>query len=586
MPHRTFFPNVRVRGGGAYGNAVLSRFPIAAARNIDLTYPGRKHRSALYAVLNVPGAHGGRPRAVHVFNLHLGLAGFERTWQLSRFFADHPFAGLAQRTPVIVGGDFNDVWGRLGRTVFRARGFPRAAAPRPHLPGLGAGARPRRGLRARQPARAAPVPLAPARGAVRVRPPPPLHRTRVHLARVQGGPGRRADEPQAGRQLVPVRLRQLELLRRHRRRRVPGLLHQRDRRQRRRPRRSVVGPRDLGEHAASSRSPRRSSGASRITPACASGSSASTPPRASPPSRASRCWSRERTSPVSSSSWPRTSAWRGGWFSTTPSCRRSRRRSSRGGFRVGLRGRVHRLDPLAADRAAAGQGRPLRRDLGHGRRVLRGLLAAGVPGPAGRRALGHRGGGGRAPRLRGGRADPARDLGPSPGAAVPAGLSDLRGRREHGDHLLEQPRRDDLRLRAGRAHRPLPGGAGHRPARGLRARQTDRHLGPQKSRLALAAALGGRVRFVLLRCRQAAVLGGGLRRRAGTRIGSGRHARLFHAVHPGGEGKPSTSGSTRSSGRPPPSSGRWSSARCRRRSGASARRSSRSPSSSSWGSRC
>jgi len=123
MPHRTFFPNVRVRGGGSYGNAVLSRFPIAAARNIDLTYPGRKHRSALYAVLNVPGAHGGRPRAVHVFNLHLGLAGFERTWQLSRFFADHPFAGLAQRTPVIVGGDFNDVWGRLGRRFFEPAGF-------------------------------------------------------------------------------------------------------------------------------------------------------------------------------------------------------------------------------------------------------------------------------------------------------------------------------------------------------------------------------------------------------------------------------------------------------------------------------
>ena len=123
MPHRAFFPNVRVRGGGAYGNAVLSRFPIAAARNIDLTYPGRKHRSAVYAVLNVPGAHGGHSREVHLFNLHLGLAGFERSWQLSRFFADHPFAGLAQRTPVIVGGDFNDVWGRLGRTFFEPAGF-------------------------------------------------------------------------------------------------------------------------------------------------------------------------------------------------------------------------------------------------------------------------------------------------------------------------------------------------------------------------------------------------------------------------------------------------------------------------------
>ena len=123
MPHRTFFPNVQVRGGGTYGNAMLSRFPIAAARNIDLTYPGRKHRSALYAAVNVPTPQGGRPRTVHTFNLHLGLAGFERTWQLMRFFNDQPFARLAQRAPVVVGGDFNDVWGRLGRSFFEPTGF-------------------------------------------------------------------------------------------------------------------------------------------------------------------------------------------------------------------------------------------------------------------------------------------------------------------------------------------------------------------------------------------------------------------------------------------------------------------------------
>jgi len=123
MPHRAFFPNVKVRGGGSYGNAVLSRFPIAAARNIDLTFPAHKRRSALHAALSVSAAHGGRPRTVHVFNLHLGLAGYERTWQLERFFADHPFARLAQRAPVIVGGDFNDVWGRLGRAFFEPTGF-------------------------------------------------------------------------------------------------------------------------------------------------------------------------------------------------------------------------------------------------------------------------------------------------------------------------------------------------------------------------------------------------------------------------------------------------------------------------------
>jgi endonuclease/exonuclease/phosphatase family metal-dependent hydrolase len=123
MPHRAFFPNVRVRGGGSYGNAVLSRHPIVAARNHDLTFPAKKRRSALYAALHVHGPHGGRPRNLHVFNLHLGLSGFERKWQLARFFADHPFAGLGAHAPVVVGGDFNDVWGRLGRIFFEPAGF-------------------------------------------------------------------------------------------------------------------------------------------------------------------------------------------------------------------------------------------------------------------------------------------------------------------------------------------------------------------------------------------------------------------------------------------------------------------------------
>ena len=50
--HVAFFPNVKVRGGGAYGNAVVSRHAIAAARNICLTYPGFKRRSVIHAVVH------------------------------------------------------------------------------------------------------------------------------------------------------------------------------------------------------------------------------------------------------------------------------------------------------------------------------------------------------------------------------------------------------------------------------------------------------------------------------------------------------------------------------------------------------
>lgn len=121
--HRTFFSNVRVRGGGNYGNAILSRFRITESRNIDLTIPLTKRRSVLHARIRVRPSSGGRSRTMHVFNLHLGLAQLLRKWQLRRFLESHPFVALHHRTPIIVGGDFNDVWGTLGTRHLRPLGF-------------------------------------------------------------------------------------------------------------------------------------------------------------------------------------------------------------------------------------------------------------------------------------------------------------------------------------------------------------------------------------------------------------------------------------------------------------------------------
>jgi endonuclease/exonuclease/phosphatase family metal-dependent hydrolase len=77
--------------------------------------------------------------------MHLGLAGSERGRQLSRFIGSHPFAGMHHNTPLIVGGDLNDLWGTLGpkflvpeglsRVGTLARTFPAALPLRP-LDGL------------------------------------------------------------------------------------------------------------------------------------------------------------------------------------------------------------------------------------------------------------------------------------------------------------------------------------------------------------------------------------------------------------------------------------------------------------------
>lgn len=125
LPYRTWFPNVTVRGGGHYGNAVLSRYPLIESSNLDLTLRFKKARSALHAVLRV--RHDDIDRTLHVFNMHLGLARYERKIQLQKFLDSQPFAHLHHDTPVIVGGDLNDVYGGLGELLAPAgfRGIDR-----------------------------------------------------------------------------------------------------------------------------------------------------------------------------------------------------------------------------------------------------------------------------------------------------------------------------------------------------------------------------------------------------------------------------------------------------------------------------
>lgn len=114
LRHHAYFVNVRKVGkGGEYGNAILSRFPLTAVQNTNVTIPPKKRRSVLHARLRVKTGPG-KSRSLHVFNLHLGLSGIERKLQLQKFLASHPFSGLDSRTPILVAGDFNDVWGTLG----------------------------------------------------------------------------------------------------------------------------------------------------------------------------------------------------------------------------------------------------------------------------------------------------------------------------------------------------------------------------------------------------------------------------------------------------------------------------------------
>ncbi len=122
--HATFQANVRLRKG-AYGNAILTRFPIQDSIDVDLTVGPKKRRQALLARLHVPIE--GHSRTMVAVSLHLGLAGFERKIQLRRLMANAVVKRTHADTPMIIGGDFNDVWGNLGPACLEPSGFQLAS---------------------------------------------------------------------------------------------------------------------------------------------------------------------------------------------------------------------------------------------------------------------------------------------------------------------------------------------------------------------------------------------------------------------------------------------------------------------------
>jgi endonuclease/exonuclease/phosphatase family metal-dependent hydrolase len=88
--------------GAAYGNVVLSRYPIRVVKNYDLSIEGYERRGCLHIDVAVDEA------VVHVFNVHLGTDFLERRHQ-GRRLADVEILRQAGLTgPRLLLGDFNE----------------------------------------------------------------------------------------------------------------------------------------------------------------------------------------------------------------------------------------------------------------------------------------------------------------------------------------------------------------------------------------------------------------------------------------------------------------------------------------------
>lgn len=92
--------------GGAYGNVVLSRLPVRAAHNYDITWRGRERRGCLRTDVLI-----GDEMTVHVFNIHLGTAYVERRHQARKLVSDEILNDSGLEGARVVLGDFNE-WTR------------------------------------------------------------------------------------------------------------------------------------------------------------------------------------------------------------------------------------------------------------------------------------------------------------------------------------------------------------------------------------------------------------------------------------------------------------------------------------------
>jgi endonuclease/exonuclease/phosphatase family metal-dependent hydrolase len=99
-----------VLAGAHQGNALLSRYPIATWRNVDISEPTAEPRGLLRCVIAIPGW-----TSVHAICVHLGLRERQRGRQLAALLT--LIESDCADGPLVLAGDFNDWSGKLHRRL-------------------------------------------------------------------------------------------------------------------------------------------------------------------------------------------------------------------------------------------------------------------------------------------------------------------------------------------------------------------------------------------------------------------------------------------------------------------------------------
>jgi endonuclease/exonuclease/phosphatase family metal-dependent hydrolase len=93
----------RKHKGAAYGNVVLSRYPVTFVQNFDISVRGREERGCLRADIKLAGQ-----THLHLFNVHMGTAYLERRHQARRLLEALIEKSQELQGPRILLGDFNE----------------------------------------------------------------------------------------------------------------------------------------------------------------------------------------------------------------------------------------------------------------------------------------------------------------------------------------------------------------------------------------------------------------------------------------------------------------------------------------------
>ncbi|MBX6366991.1 MAG: endonuclease/exonuclease/phosphatase family protein [Rhodospirillales bacterium] len=116
-------PDVRDHRG-RFGNALLTRWPVVAVRQLDLSVDGREPRGAIDADLAVGN------KLLRVIATHFGLRSPERQVQTERLLDALEREDGVRRDGIVVMGDLNEWRGRRGGILAMDRVIGPAPAPR------------------------------------------------------------------------------------------------------------------------------------------------------------------------------------------------------------------------------------------------------------------------------------------------------------------------------------------------------------------------------------------------------------------------------------------------------------------------